>query len=150
MPRLRATISSFIADRTLCAVSPHDSVAAAVALMKERRVDCVVVTDDGALVGIFTERDFLNRVVAQELVAADIAVAEVMTREPETLSPVDSIAYAINRMALGGFRNVPIVDAGRCVAVVDVRDVMSQLSEVFEEIADDSSELSPWTDVGGG
>jgi predicted transcriptional regulator len=77
-----------------------------------------------------------------------------MTTEPEVLRPHDSIAYAINRMVVRGFRNIPIVDDGnKAVAVLDVRDVMAHLADLFAELAEGrrvESEWDEWTDIGGG
>jgi CBS domain-containing protein len=106
----------------------------------------------GDLVGIFTGRDFLNRVAAEKRKPAETLLGEVMTKAPETLGPDDCVSYAIDRMANGGFRNVPIVADGRPVAVISVRDVMTHLAEVFAEIeeGDADDEMKDWVDIGGG
>ena len=59
----------------------------------------------------------------------DTTVAEVMTRNPETLTHHDKIAFALNKMHVGGFRHIPIVEDGRPTAVVSARDVFRHLAQ---------------------
>ena len=124
------TIAEFIADQPLVWFGPEDRVAAAVAAMKEHRSDCVLVCESDRLRGIFTQRDFLNRVAV--VGKSDAALGDVMTKQPDTLREKDSIMSALHRMAVGNYRNVPIVDdSGRAVANLSVWDVMRHLSTLF-------------------
>jgi len=112
------------------------TVTDAVHAMKRSHCGCVVVTGDGTLdgkvTGIFTERDVLFRIVDQGRDPAQLPLAEVMTPDPETLSLRSSVAYALNKMAVGGFRHIPIVDdEHRPSFVVSVRDVVQFLVESF-------------------
>ncbi|NNL65852.1 MAG: CBS domain-containing protein [Myxococcales bacterium] len=105
------------------------------AMQKEHR-GCVLVTDDGsresALAGIFTERDVLYRIIDRGRNPATLPLAEVMTRNPDVLLSTASVAFVLNRMAVGGFRHVPVVDEqDRPVAIVSVRDVVEFLVEHF-------------------
>ncbi|ACY15661.1 cyclic nucleotide-binding/CBS domain-containing protein [Haliangium ochraceum] len=154
MRSIQKPIKDFLSDEPLAAVAPDDPVTAAIAAMKKSKWDCALVLDGDTLVGIFTERDFLYRVSAAQADPAATKVRDVMTAEPETLRPQDSIAYAINRMVVRGFRNVPIVDDdGKAVAVLDVRDVMTHLDVVFKEVQETQiveKEWDEWTDIGGG
>jgi CBS domain-containing protein len=96
----------------------------AVAAMIGQRVGAVLVTEPGeTLVGILTERDFLTK-VAGRADFAGLPVREFMTRRPETVRPTDPLAYALGKMAGGGYRHLPVVDGGRPVGVVSVRDVL--------------------------
>lgn len=154
MQSIQKTIQEFLSEDALPAAAPDDLVTAAAATMKEKQQDCVLILDGSELVGIFTERDFLYRVTAEQRNPADTKVRDVMTPKPETLRATDSIAYAINRMVVRGFRNIPIVDdSGKPVSVLDVRDVMSHLNEVFAEVSEGGGgdgEWDEWTDIGGG
>ncbi len=152
MQRIQKTISEFLSDDPVPSVSPTDSVSAAIETMKSAGSDCVLVLDDKKLVGVFTERDFLNRVTAEQRNPSATSMGEVMTSEPETLEAQDCISYAINRMAMRGFRNVPIVDGeGRAIAIINVRNVIEHLSELFSEIGGGSGEGGEeWVDIGGG
>ncbi len=154
MQRIEKTIAEFMHRHAVPRLHPEDTVARAVELMRKPGLDCVLVVDDGALVGVFTGRDFLYRVARHGHNPATMTLAEVMTRRPETLGPHDCISYAINRMAVQGYRNVPIVnDDGALVALLSVRDVVDHLAEVFDDV-----ESSPvrndlgdrWVDLGGG
>ena len=149
MQRISKTISEFVVP----AVNSSDPVAKAIDIMRSRRSDCALVMEQGRLVGIFTERDFLYRVAAEKRDPSTTPVGEVMTREPETLRTTDNVAYAINRMVVRGFRNIPIVDdAGQPTSVLDIRHVIEHLSDVLGEL--DASERESghdeWIDIGGG
>jgi CBS domain-containing protein len=102
------------------------SVGDAIARMRRDGLDCLLVTDHGRLVGIFTDRDAVLKVAGQ---AADRRpVGELMTPDPVVLRHDDPIAVAINKMAVGGFRHVPIVEDGRPTGVVSARDVFRHIS----------------------
>ena len=149
MQRIQKTVSHFVVP----AVTPRDPVTKAVDIMRSRRSDCALVIDQGKLVGIFTERDFAFRVAAMRLDPKKTPIKDVMTTNPETLQPRDSIAYAINRMTIRGFRNIPIVDEyGRPMSVLDIRHVMEHIAEVFDDLEEPNPEPvdDEWTDIGGG
>jgi CBS domain-containing protein len=118
--------------RRAVSVNPHTSVADAVTLMKQHRFGCVLVESERRLVGIFTERDVLTKVIGSGRDPATLAVEEVMTPDPEALTMGDDIAWVLNLMAVGGFRHVPIVDdEGRPVAVFSVKDIVERLVDLF-------------------
>jgi CBS domain-containing protein len=116
--------------------SPRHSVTEAMRAMQKEHRGCVLVTEDGSdatrVVGIFTERDVLLRIVDRGRNPATLALAEVMTRDPECLPLDASVAWVLNRMCVGGFRHVPVTDReGRLAFVVAVRDVVEFLVERF-------------------
>ncbi len=113
------------------AVPPQMTIGEAAAIMKTHRVGCVLVESDGALAGIFTERDILTKLVGTGYDPAAVRVDSVMTRTVETLSPDDPIAFALQRMSVGGFRHIPLVDAGRPVGILSVKDIVDYLAENF-------------------
>ena len=101
--------------------------------MIEKKVGAVLVVAEGRAVGIFTERDVLQR-VAISGIDRGLPVSQVMTRDPEVLSLDDGIAFALNRMIARGFRHVPIVDrADRPVAVLSVREVVAYVVSQLPE-----------------
>jgi CBS domain-containing protein len=115
---------------------PSDaSVADAVTRMGDgRRAGVVIVDARGRLIGIFTERDLLTRVVRQGRDLARTQLADVMTADPEALAPSDRICFAINRMHNAGYRTVPLVDTEhRPIGIVTVNDVVGWLARVFPE-----------------
>jgi CBS domain-containing protein len=93
--------------------------------MREERIGALLVTKDDRPVGIFTERDVLRR-VALSTIGPETRLGDVMTPDPEALNMEAGIAFALNRMIVGGFRHVPIVDQdGRAVGVLSVREVVA-------------------------
>ena len=103
-------------------------------MLANRRAAVVIVDAEGRLIGIFTERDVLTRVVGQGRDVQRTTLSEVMTREPEALSPQDRICYAVNRMNNAGYRTVPLVDTDRRpIGIVTVSDVVRWLAEIFPE-----------------
>ena len=149
MQRISKTISEFVVP----AVAPEDSATRAMEVMRSRRSDCALVMERGQLIGIFTERDFLYRVAAKKRDPGTTTIRDVMTASPATLRPRDNIAYAINQMAVRGFRNIPIVDdAGRPTSILDIRHVIEHISDVFGELDEGPSDPvdDEWTDIGGG
>lgn len=116
--------------------SREDSVSEAMREMQRKHRGCVLVTDDGSnrtpLAGIFTERDVLLRIIDRGRNPATLKLADVMAPEPECLPKTAPIAWALNKMSVGGFRHVPVVDDEGCpVLVVSVRDVVQFLVDAF-------------------
>ncbi len=111
-------------------VAPTESVARAIGRMHDEGIDSLLVIHDGRLVGIFTERDALVKLAdKQRLDAFD--VRDVMTRDPVVLRPEDSLAVAIHKMAVGGFRHIPVVDGDRPVGIVAARDIFHHVLAVL-------------------
>ncbi len=113
-------------------VAPDTTVVAAVNAMNEHRTGCVLVALDGKLVGIFTERDVLTKVIFRNS-SSTMTVDSVMTKDPETLERKQTIACALNKMSVGGYRHIPIVERGEPVGVVSIRDLTDFLVELFPE-----------------
>ena len=107
-------------------VSPDLAVDIAVARMRESGDDCLLVVVGGQLVGIFTDRDAV--VKGGERLDA-LRVGDLMTADPVVLRHDDPIAIAIHKMAVGGFRHIPIVEDGRPTGVITARDVFHHLAE---------------------
>jgi CBS domain-containing protein len=156
--RIQRTIETFLRDQPPPLATMDTTVSDGVSLMRSMGSSCVLIISSqpstlGQLIGLFTERDLLLRVVATGLPPGDTPLGQVMTTDPETLGPLDSIAFAINRMGAEGFRNVPIVDRQRMpLGVLTVRDVVQHLRDVFagfELLAPTGEMDSPWTDIGG-
>lgn len=148
MRRLTKTIEEIGWSRDVPRLADTDRVAKAYDVMSREKHDSVLVLGGGGeLVGIFTSRDFLNRVVAKRGDPAVLALASVMTKAPRTLGPSDPVAFAINWMAVEGFRNVPIVDDTGVLGVLTVWDVMRHLGEIFDEIDATPRAVKPQSDI---
>jgi CBS domain-containing protein len=106
-------------------------VAMAVETMRKERVGCLLVCRDGKLVGVFTERDLLYRIVGagREL---NVPMRECMTPEPITIRRNDGIRTAIKKMQKGGYRHLPVVDDNDFpVGILSVKRIIRYLAEHF-------------------
>lgn len=113
-------------------IEAAEPVAAAVAALRMGNVGCLLTTDRGRVVGIFTERDLLTRVLAPGRPLDSTTVRAVMTPDPVTVGPKDSVRTAMRRMQKGGYRHLPVVDAdGRPVGILSARRVVHYLVEHF-------------------
>jgi len=90
----------------------------------------LVLDSSGKLVGIFSERDLLLKVAGDNPPVLDRPVREVMTANPETVTPDDSLAFVLHKMDVGGYRHVPVVDQGQPLGVVSVRDMLHHLTRL--------------------
>ncbi len=117
-------------------VTPEATVSKAVELMKKKRVSAVMVVDrkkPRKLLGLFTERDFLDRALGAKGFGR-LKVSKVMTRDPEALAAGDSVAYALNKMHVGRYRHVPVVDGGGVpVGMISARDLIDFICELCPE-----------------
>lgn len=132
---LRMPLSEVKAS-ALVTVPPDAPLAKAVDLMRTRKVSALAVVERKKarrLVGIFTERDLVDRALSSRGWAR-APVKKFMTPEPETLRPADAVAYALNKMSVGGFRHVPLVDdAGRPAGMISAGDLVDFLVELCPE-----------------
>lgn len=120
---LRRLVPDVVQGQDLLKLSPTATVREAAREMKARHVGAVLVTDrEGRLAGIFTERDAVNRVLAEGRDPDTTPLAEVMTRNPNTIGPDATAIDALRLMDDGGYRHLPIVKQGRLVGIVSRRD----------------------------
>jgi CBS domain-containing protein len=111
-------------------VDPETPVRAVMELLEKHSLPVLVVKGD-SLLGIVTERDILFRVMGAALDPDQTPVRDIMTAEPEALAASDRIAHALNKMAVGGFRHIPVLKDGKPEAIVGVMDILSYLAEMF-------------------
>ena len=101
--------------------------------MKNKKQSCVLICDGDYCVGIFTERDYLNKVFGQDI-HTSARVDEFMSRDPRTLTVNETLGQAIRLMHENGFRNIPLTDqAGKCAGLLRIRDIVDFLAETFPE-----------------
>jgi len=125
------TIRTIIKGQELLTARATITVSDAAKQMKQRDVGAMMVVEAGALAGIFTERDALFRVVADGRDGRTTMLADVMTRNPQTVGPDDSFTRALEMMHEGRFRHVPVVEDGRPVGMVSARDALGPELEAF-------------------
>ena len=120
-------ISSIIAGQTVVAAAKESTVRSACNLMAEKRVGAMLVVENNRIVGIFTERDALNKVLAGGLDPDKTTLAQVMVANPQTIRADKPLGYALQFMVDGGFRHVPVVDQnGAPLGMVSARDALGQ------------------------
>jgi len=113
-------------------IAGDTSVADCLQLMRDERIGCLLVTDQEKLVGIFTERDVIRRIVGKSLAHAEINVADYMTSDPDTLTADSPLAFALNYMVLGGYRHVPIIDeADHAIGCLSIKDVVKHIGNYY-------------------
>ena len=118
-------------------VGPDTPVTECVRLMTASKIGAMIVMDGGRLIGIFTERDALNKVLAGGLDPGNTKVSVVMTKDPYCISPTTTVGDAMKLITRRRFRHLPIVDNGKVLAVVSSGDlthwlVQDQMGEVQE------------------
>jgi CBS domain-containing protein len=133
---LLSTPIAEVVDRQVVTVPPDAKVERCLALMRAKKVSAVMVVEKKKtkrLVGIFTERDLVNRALPTRGWAS-APVKKFMTPSPEVLHRKDPVAYAINKMSVGRFRHVPLVDAqGRPDGMMSAGDLLEYLVELCPE-----------------
>jgi CBS domain-containing protein len=110
---------------------PSESVSNAAKLMRDRGLGALLVVDNGRLVGIFTERDALFRVLAKGLDPDITTLQEVMTAAPIALGPERTYGHALIVMQENGFRHIPVVEGGQVIGIVSSRNAMDPDLEEF-------------------
>ena len=123
------TVSRLVPSQPLV-LQATQPVADAIKLMREKKVGCVLVCEQRRIVGIFTERDLLRRVLSQGKSLAT-PMQECMTPDPVTVHPKDSISCAIKHMQKGGYRHLPVVKDDKPVGILSVKRIVHYLVEHF-------------------
>jgi CBS domain-containing protein len=129
----RHIVPDIVSNQTLTTLAPQTTVREAAKLMTERKIGAIMVVEGGRLVGIFSERDVLGRVVARGLDPDKTLLRDTMTANPVTVGPDDPPASALEMMAQRGFRHLPVVDGDRIVGMVSIRDLYAAIKVELEE-----------------
>lgn len=117
--------------KKLLTAPPETTVSKAAELMARRKVGAVMVVEHERLVGIFTERDAVFRVIAQGRDAQTTRLADVMTSAPQTVDPDKSFGYALLVMFENGFRHLPVLESGKLIGIVSARNALDPDLEEF-------------------
>lgn len=112
------------------AVSPHTPLSNAIEAMKADEGGCVIISDDGRVAGIFTERDLLTKVLGQD-VDPDSPITLWMQPAVETLSREATVGEAVRLMNERSFRNIPLVKKGELAGSISVFDIITYLAECY-------------------
>ena len=121
-----------VMERTkLLTAPPETTVSKAAKLMAKRKVGAVMVVRRKSLVGIFTERDIVVRILAKGRDARTTPLADVMTTSPQTVNPGKSFGYALLVMHENGIRHLPVVENGKLIGIVSARNALDPDLEEF-------------------
>ena len=133
---LREEQVSAIETKPFVTVDVKTPLAEVVAQMAEKSIGCVLVTDNDQLVGIFTQRDLLNKVAECYEQVKDLPVSELMSPDPVSIHEIESPAVAINLMSVGGFRHIPVLDVdGHLVGLIGPRRTNQYLKKYFPAVS---------------
>jgi CBS domain-containing protein len=128
-------VRSVMQRQKVLRAAPETLVSKAANLMAAKNVGAIMVIEDDRLVGIFTERDVVFRVVARGLDAQATRLADVMTRAPHTVDPDKPFGYALLVMQEKGFRHLPVIQDGKPIGIVSSRSAMDpELEEFVSEV----------------
>ena len=127
-------IPDIVKDQSICALLSSSTAIEAAKAMVTHHCAAVVITDeDGKLIGIVTERDLTRRVVADDRDPKSTILGDIMSKDPDTLSPGDSALDALELMRVRGYRHLPVVDQDRVIGMVSVRDLYAAVKESLEK-----------------
>ena len=124
------TVRQIIEGHQPVTAPANTTVQEAARLMKEHNIGALMVVDGDKLAGVFTERDGLFRVLAAGL-EASTPLSDVMTANPKTIAPDSPFSTALHTMHEGHFRHLPVVEDGRVIGVISVRDALGPELESF-------------------
>ncbi len=118
------SIRSIVAGQTPISAAKTTTVVDAARLMKQQNIGALLVLDSSRLIGIFTERDALFRVLAAGRDPNATQLGDVMTAQPQTIGPDEPFLHALRIMHESKFRHMPVVEFGRPLGMVSVRDAL--------------------------
>lgn len=130
LPKARDQRVRVLETSDYVAVSPFTPLSQAIEAMKSDEGGCVIVSDDGRVAGIFTERDLLTKIIGQD-VDLNSPISQWMHPTVETLSPDATVGDAVKLMNEKGFRNIPLVKKGELIGLISVFDIITYLAECY-------------------
>jgi CBS domain-containing protein len=141
-PVIIKSIEQIIAQRTLPSISPDASVREACLRLTELNVGALVVLSDDKLVGVISERDVIRKCICQSRPTTETAVSQIMTPDPVTIGIVDGLPTALAFMSKGGFRHLPVLNNGKPVGLLSIRDIPTEYHLMFERFLE-AKNVSP-------
>jgi CBS domain-containing protein len=115
-------------------IEPTATIGDAVQAMLTHNLGALLVVDqEGKLLGMFSERDLLTKVAGQHEPYAELPVRQFMTPTPETINSDDTLAFALHKMNVGGYRHLPVVTNGRPSGVISVRDMLRHITRLCKD-----------------
>ena len=121
---------------TTWSVSPKDSVYKALELLAEKNVGAVLVVENGRMAGIFTERDYARKIILMGRASLDTPVEDIMTKDMVTIDPEQTIEECLALMTKHRIRHLPVMERGRLVGMVSMRDVIDVIISRKQDMID--------------
>ena len=129
--KLTDTISS-IGIKKAILKDKDASLQSVIESMQSSNSSCILIINDNKVIGIFTERDVITKVVAKNIDLGNEKICNYMTHNPEILHSDDSIAFALNKMTDGGFRHIPIVHTkSKDIYVISMQDIINSIGDFY-------------------
>ncbi len=127
---MTAPVSEILSTKELLVASEDDSLDKIISILQRKKLRCLLVYRKKKLVGIVSNRDLLRKAASVDKDLSKMTVESVMTSGPEYVNVHDPIANAINKMAMGGFRNIPVLaNDGTPLSIVSIQDVLAYLTK---------------------
>lgn len=117
------TVRGLIGGQNIISLPPDTTVRAAAKVMAKHKIGAIPVTESGRLIGIFTERDLIFRVIAKEVNPDATRLRDVMTAAPQTVDVDEPASAALRMMRDGGYRHLPVMQRGALIGIVSIRDL---------------------------
>jgi CBS domain-containing protein len=115
-------------------VLPTTPVGQTINSMLAHNIGALLIVDDSNhLLGIFSERDLLIKIAGVRENFAGVPVEQFMTRNPETVTANDTLAFALHKMDVGGYRHLPVLHEGKPVGVISVRDLLHHITRMCQD-----------------
>jgi CBS domain-containing protein len=115
-------------------IKPTATIRQAIQAMLAHNLGALLVVDqEGKLLGMFSERDLLTKVAGQHEPYAELPVGQFMTSTPETIGSDDTLAFALHKMNVGGYRHLPVITNGRPTGVISVRDMLRHITRLCKD-----------------
>lgn len=115
-------------EQEFLGVHPDAPASEVIKQMKAAGLGCALILDQGELVGIFTERDLLNRLTGKTAHSQTTAIRDLMSANPEVLRDTDSVATALNKMSMGRYRHIPVRKADGSYCVTSIKHVLKYIA----------------------
>ena len=130
----RKIIPDIVSRLNIASVKIDDTIYKCAKIMAEANIAALIVVDEnGMLIGIITERDMTQKILAIGIDPKTTQAGEVMTANPDTLSPDDSPTDALQLMQIRGYRHLPVSEHGKCVSIVSIRDLYASVKDALEQ-----------------
>lgn len=117
-------------------ISQDSSVYDALKLMAEKNVGAVTIVENNQIVGIFTERDYARKIILKGKTSLDTPIKDIMTREMVTISPDQTLEECMGLMTKWHIRHLPVMEAGRLVGMISMRDVVEAIIQRKDDTID--------------